>query len=189
MSAWYPAEHTYLDGRLVAPHYATMPSFFRLYDTAVLTSGWRRWQKKLWRKALSAAATRWGYTFSVVEVKDAAAYRVQGITVRPFVPDPDYGKSNYGGFGLAPIDHPEQWEYDEVAWGLGKGAVLIYPTEVASAFTSRTTGRLAGVMCHEIGHALGFGHGGTGIMMSAMEPPYYPNEEELSALVAYWGIA
>ena len=39
------------------------------------------------------------------------------------------------------------------------------------------------LVCHEIGHALGFAHGGTGVMAGA----WRPNAEEIAALEAYYG--
>ena len=189
---WYPANHTYTgdtDGRPVKPHYLTMPDRIRVWDPAVRTQGWTRFQRKLWRQARTAALSRWGYPFEVVEKKNPAVYLPEGITLRPFTPNPEYGKNSYGGFGLEPILHPETSDYDEYAWNMGKGFALIYPTVVTNAFAARVTGVLTGTMGHEIGHALGFGHGGTGIMESVLNPPYYPNLEELNALEAYWGRA
>jgi hypothetical protein len=188
---WYPSEHTYTgdaDGRLVKPHYATMPDRIRVYDTAVRNSGWQRWQKRLWRKARNNGLSRWSYPYEAVEAGSLEDYSPEGITLRPYVPDPNYGANSYGGFGLAPIEHPERSEYDEPTWNAGKGFALITPIEVSKAFDTRVTGRLAGVICHEVGHALGFGHGGSGIMRSAIDPPYYPNIEEIAALKDYWGL-
>jgi hypothetical protein len=192
--SWYPSEHTYTgdtDGQMVLPHYLYMPDHIQVYDAAVLVAGWTYRQRKLWRKARNAALARWGYPWVAKELKDATyeTYKPQGITLRPYIPDPGYGANSYGGFGLAPIERPATSEYDEHAWSAGKGFALIHPNELKQAFDGRVTGRLTGVICHEIGHALGFGHGGTGIMWSTVDPPYYPNAEELAALEAYWGRA
>lgn len=196
---WTPKEHRY-DGscdssQLVLPHYDTMPDYVRVYDTAVRTNGWRRWQKKLWRDIRSKALWRWfpdrnmeNPPFVVTELKNRYAYPKQGITltVQEFVPI-TVPNNNYGGFGLYPLVEPWTAEYSEIAWQNGKGFVAMHPKTVYTAFKARVPGYAAGAMCHEFGHALGFGHGGTGIMRSAIEPPYYPNTEDLLAFREYWG--
>jgi hypothetical protein len=190
MSDWYPENHTYTgssDGKPVLPHYETMPGFIRIYDTVVLHSGWSKERKGMWRKALLSAAERWQYPVVVVELTSPTAYRAEGITVRPFTPDPAYPKNSYGGFGLAPVDHPETSEYHKKSWDRGKGFALIYPSVVEQAFLGRNTTYLRATIAHEVGHALGFGHGGTGIMESVLNEPYFPNAEELAALKSYWG--
>lgn len=194
MSAcWTPADHTYTgdcDGRLVRPHYATMPDRIRLFDRAVRIRGWNREQKRLWRTALRRGAERWGYVVEIIEVRKPLAYRPEGITVDAYVNTPPYGpQGGFGGFGLAPIDFPETSEFDQATWDLGKGFALIHENEVNSMFAGRVIGRVAGVLCHEIGHALGFGHSPdpANLMYSAMQPPYYPDPNELAALGAYWG--
>ena len=185
---WYPANHTYDGSRLVQPHYRTMPDFLRVYDIPVRTSGWARWQKKLWRSVRDKALSRWGIPVRVIEKGLVVGdYPPEGITLDIFEPDPAYGGNNYGGFGLAPISHPETSDYDEATWEAGKGFALIHPKTVSDAFAARVGGYLTGAICHEVGHALGFGHGGTGVMRAALSPPYYPNAEELGALRYYWG--
>src|SRR5262245_30892405 len=163
-----------------------MPDYVRLYDRVVLNSGWARWQKKLWRKARDTALGRWQYPYKVKEFSDFDAYREEGITLGIQEPDPN-SANNYGGFGLAPIEPAYTAAYAEWVWNSGRGFVMLHPDEVRRMFLGRVTGRLTGVICHELGHALGFGHGGTGIMESAVNPPYYPNDEELKALHSYCG--
>lgn len=190
---WYPIDHRYTGecsppARLVAPHYPTMPDFIRVYDTVVRTAGWRRSERRLWRDVRTKALTRWGYPFRVLERGLVRGdYLPNGITLD--VQAIGTSSNNYGGFGLAPIDNPSSSDYDEATWNDAKGFVLMHPTTVANAFAARVGGYLTGAMCHEFGHALGFGHGGTGIMRSALLPPYYPNAEDLAALRAYWGEA
>lgn len=189
---WIPALHCYdgsCDGQLVAPHYATMPDYIQVFDVAVRTSGWTRKQKLLWRKARNLGVQRWGYPVQVTELKDATRYPPEGITIGRFTTTPGYSSNSYGGFGLYPRRPPEVADYDVLSWEDGKGFAMINDIEVNGAFYGNVTGRLAGVICHEVGHALGFGHGGFGIMESAVNPPYYPDGFELSAVAQYWGMA
>lgn len=192
---WTPSDHTYTGdcaGQLVLPHYITMPDRIRIFDRAVRNRGWRRAEKKLWRTALSRAAYRWGYEVEIVELRRELAYRAEGITVDAYVHTPPYGpQGGYGGFGLAPIDRPEMSEFDQATWDAGKGFALVHENEVRAMFAGRNTGRVSGVLCHEIGHALGFGHSPDpdDLMYSAPDPPYQPNDDELYELRRYWGTA
>lgn len=190
-NCWFPMNHCYdgtCTGQLVLPHYATMPDRIRVYDTGVRNSGWRRWQKKLWRKARNAALARWTYPVEVIERGLVRGdYLDQGITLDHFTTTVGYGANSYGGFGLSKPDNPANADFDPNAWARGRGFALINDREVSSAFASRVTGRLSGVICHEVGHALGFGHGGTGIMETTVNPPYYPDDTELWAAERYWG--
>lgn len=195
---WFPADHCYegtCDGQLVRPHYETMPDYVRVYDIAVRHSGWTRDQRKLWRKARDRALWRW-FPDRVsaeppVRILEKGLvrgdYLPQGITLDVFATTSGYSNNSYGGFGLAPLSPPETAEYDPSAWVQGKGFALINRAEVNNAFRSLVTGRLTGVICHEVGHAFGFGHGGTGIMESEVNPPYHPDEWELYNFDRYWG--
>lgn len=193
MSDWYPSNHTYTgdpEGRLVAPHYATMPDRIRVFDRAVKTSGWTRKERRFWRTALIDAANRWEFGAEIIELRNPLAYRPEGVTVGTYVNTPPYGpQGGYGGFGLAPIDFPETSDYDEATWDAGKGYALIHVDEVRKAYLALNKATLAGLLTHEIGHALGFGHGGYGVMRSVGGPPYHPSTEELGASEAYWGRA
>ena len=56
------------------------------------------------------------------------------------------------------------------------------------ALASRNIGPLTKFITHEVGHVLGFGHGGTGVMGIGTFGPMSasPNEEEIEAARAYW---
>lgn len=191
-TCWYPATHRYqggcTDARLVLPHYDTMPGFIRVYDTAVRNSGWQRWQKKEWRRIRAKALTLWGVpaVFKERGLEDLD-YKPHGITLRVQYDD-GQSSNNYGGFGLYPLEPGWQGDYNAVAWAAEKGYVMMHPKTVRNAFLGRNYGYLTGAMTHEFGHAFGFGHGGNGIMRSAVEPPYAPSTEEKAALQSYWGL-
>ncbi len=58
-----------------------------------------------------------------------------------------------------------------------------------NAVKSRSIADLTKKATHEVGHILGFGHGGTGVMGIGPFGPKAssPNEEEIAAARAYWG--
>lgn len=197
-TCWTPTDHCYdgsCDGQRVSPHYPTMPDFVHVYDTGVRNSGWTRWERKLWRAARTAALWRWFPTrtsgeppiFVVEKGLVRGDYPDNGITLDHFKTAPGYGANSYGGFGLSKPANPADAEFSLDAWSHSRGFALINDAEIEKAFASRVKGRLTGVLCHEIGHAFGFGHGGSGIMESVVNPPYYPDTFELAAFTRYWG--
>ena len=193
-NCWTPPVHTYTgdcEGRLVLPHYPSMPDFIRVYDTAVRNSGWNREQKREWRRVRAKSLYLWGFSDAMIVIKERGLvdgdYLPRGITLRVQDPDPN-SSNNYGGFGLAPLEPAYSGEYDPQTWLDSKGYVMMHPTTVRNAFLGRNYGYLTGAMCHEFGHAFGFGHGGLGIMRSAILPPYAPSTEEKAELRSYWGI-
>lgn len=191
---WTPKEHRY-DGtcnntRLVLPHYETMPDYIRVYDVAIRKLP--RGERNQWRKARNSALKRWGYPWVVKEIRwgmTESPYKAQGITLSIQPDAPLLSSNNYGGFGLDNPWEPWKSEFSQRAWDLGKGYVAMHPNTVWNALNTNVSGKLIGVMCHEFGHALGFGHGGEGIMRSSVSPPYYPDDDELFHLKEYWGEA
>ncbi len=189
---WLPYNHRY-DGSCftspqVLPHYPSMPEYLRVYDTAVRTNGWARWQKKAWRASRTKALARWtGLTTVVVErgLVDGD-YLPEGVTLRVLNVDPN-NSANFSGFGLSPLEPAWSADYSALAWSESKAFVQMHPKTVSNAWAGRNYGYLTGAMCHEFGHAFGFGHGGIGIMRSAISPPYVPSTEDLAEFKSYWG--
>ena len=67
--------------------------------------------------------------------------------------------------------------------------VQVDVTTWKDALASRNIGPLTKVITHEVGHIVGFGHGGTGIMQAGVMDTNVvaPNAEEIAAAKAYWG--
>lgn len=190
---WYPENHTYTgecEGQLVLPHYPNVLHPLRIFDTAVKSMRWARWQKKAWRASRAKSLYRWGFSDIMLDIREGGidgTYQPGGITLRVQDVDPN-SSNNYGGFGLAPLEPAYSGEYDALTWDAAKGYVQIHPKTAANAFLGRNYSLLTAAMCHEFGHAFGFGHGGTGIMRSALLPPYQPSAEEIAAFRSYWGL-
>jgi len=69
------------------------------------------------------------------------------------------------------------------------GFIQVDITTWQNAVRSRNIGHLTEVLIHEVGHTLGFGHGGYGVMSTLLDKPTWPNDEEVAAARAYWGFS
>lgn len=163
-TAWYPVSY------YIQPAYSTFPTI-RVQDCYAGFFKPRR--QRFWRRSREAALAMWaagGITFDVTESDEP--YLCDRITLVPGdVPDPIAG---WAAFEYPPCDEG----CEGCAW------TQLDLEMVRSLIAGRNFGYLRYLIGHEVGHNLGFGHGGTGIM--AGEWGSRVNEEELAALRAYW---
>lgn len=165
MPSWYPADY------YIQPKYESYPDLI-LVDVAAPRLRPRR--RNFWEKARDKAIAGWaecGVSFEIIE--QVTGYNCGEITLDLY--DTDDGTKGQAAtlYPPLPFDCTEgAWARVDLEW-------------FQQQWMSKVAAPLQAVIGHELGHTLGFGHGGTGIMA-----PYaterIPNAEECSALRAYW---
>jgi hypothetical protein len=170
-TSWHPQNY------YIQPHYRTMPEYLRIEDTFAPTLGLKK--GRLWRRARNVAVLRWAPAVEFRVRERQTGYRNQRITLATEDIQP-----GIGGWTAFEVD-PEP-PHDGIDYAPGMAWVHVDLETVSGAFAGNVTGPLAYVMTHELGHALGFGHGGTGVMaVPQMETS--PSTEELELARDYWG--
>jgi hypothetical protein len=157
-TSWYPENY------YIQPYYASYPviHFYDLEDF----SGRR---EDYWNHAWTRALSRWNPVGLSLKFFPKATCVEPGIVCSVVDVPPGIGA----------------WtEFKEPP---SCGFVQIDKTTWRGAVASRDIGYLTDVMTHEVGHVLGFGHGGNGIMASSPPRPKAPNSEEILAAKSYWG--
>lgn len=136
--------------------------------------------RRIWVKARNAALTNWDIPFTVERISEAQLPYTWtdeningGLAVTDIQPD-----------SILLVRNRSVYSQTFGSWvEAEQGGVAAYapwrPWWKAYYFS-----QLIGVIGHEVGHTLGFGHGGTGIMGGGSDRP---NAVELTALHAYWG--
>lgn len=166
MADWYPALY------YIQPAYSTIPE---VHVVDRIASKLGPLKQAWWRRARGKAFEMWeagGLHFLVAE--GYAPFQNDAITIaRADVPDPIDGWAAWQ-YPPCPDDSVNcGWiQLDRVAW--------------RQAWKARNLPRMKYLIAHELGHTLGFGHGGDGVM-AARWTSNRVNEEELAALRAYWG--
>jgi hypothetical protein len=158
---WYPASY------YIQPHYASAPRI-NYWDQESFTGRKRRYWDAAWRRALQ----RWEPVgLELVYHPGPIGCPSPGVTCAVVDVPPGIG-------AWAQFNEPPDCGFIEVDVTTWRNAVW-----------GRNIRYLTEVMTHEIGHTLGFGHGGTGIMSYLPDKTTWPNAEEIEAARAYWGTA
>lgn len=178
-TGWYPSSY------YIRPAYSTVP-LIRIVDAAV--GGFTRWaQRRWWRQQRNKALAMWAAGGLDLKVSESLLpYSNDAITL-------DLWDVPTGIGAWAAWQHADEYTgpVPDPRYTFNCGWVQIDAPMFASLWQIRKTakayanGRLKYLIAHEVGHTLGFGHGGNGIM-AAPQVSNRVNEEELRALRDYW---
>lgn len=163
MSTWYPAEY------ITQPFY---PRVFKIRDLSPTHLVGDR--LAYWTKCRDAALDMWKVGMSVRVAQPTAGYKPGFITLD--VTQTQDGTAGQAWFGALPPD--AVLPAPGVAWA------HIDTETFEQQYLSGYSAPMRRIIAHEIGHTLGFGHGGTGVMAASHQGGV--NDEEISALRAYW---
>ena len=136
-------------------------------------------RRRKWRKAAEAALARWELPFDM-------SYRPEDD--QPFVAD----DGTISSLGVNPLVVPGAIALvrahfavasDTAGWidQMGGGICLLTPWR--GWWGGGDQSQIESVVAHEVGHALGFGHGGNGVMSGSARV----NDEERALASAYYG--
>jgi len=174
-TSWYPGE--YRPDPAYPPHYKTMPDYLRIEDA--MLNPVRQFKsperERFWIRCRNSGLGEWDPVRLNLRVRPAVkAYGAHRVTFN--LADTQVGLAASHCFEVCPpLTKP------------GSGWLHIDPVAFEQYFLSRTTATLKYLFAHEFGHALGFGHGGDGIMDQTPSHAVV-NDEEIAAAKAYWGL-
>jgi len=155
---WYPSAY------YIQPHYASAPTI-NFWDQEAFTAR----KRKYWNAAWTRALQRWAPVgLELVFHPGPIGCPEPGVTCEVFDVPPGIG-------AWTQFNEPPECGFIQVDITTWRNAVL-----------GRNLGPLTGVITHEVGHALGFGHGGTGVMAVPLTGAVWPNAEEIAAAKDYW---
>ncbi len=158
-TSWYPGSY------YINPHYDSAPTI-NYWDLEAFT----RRRRKYWNAAWTRALQRWAPVgLDLVFHPGPLGCPEPGVTCEVLDVPPGVG-------AWAQFNEPPECSF-----------VQVDITTWRNAYKGRNIAYLTEVITHEVGHTLGFGHGGTGIMSYLPDKTTWPNAEEIAAAQAYWG--
>lgn len=172
MTSWYPAGH-YLEIGEPEPKTA-YPDFPQIEVRDIAAERLHLRRKAFWREARDRALEPWimsGVEYDLVEAE--IGYVPGRLTLDLQDIPPGIG-------GWAVWDEPP-----EPDGGVSCPWVQIDSVEFNNCFQARARNRLVGIIRHEVGHTLGFGHGGDGVMAVPRKSNSL-SAEEIAVLRQYW---
>jgi len=172
-TTWYPGN--YIPDPAYPPHYSTMPEYLRVVDAGLPFLADYPKRRSFWLRCRDSGLAEWAPTGITLRLPTGATpYGAQRVTLN--LADPQNN-----------LDGGHCFEVCPPLTKSGSGWIHIDESDFEQLFLARNTARLKYLFAHEFGHALGFGHGGDGIMDQTPSHAVV-NDEEIAAAKAYWGL-